>query len=284
MYGRGASSAALTSVAIARVDAVERLERLDPLGAAVVGELVVVGEVGVDDVRAAVHLLDDQRRVDVAQQDVAGRAHARRTSSPRCICGWMPGPPRPPRLDQLLEELAEEQRERAQVAGRAEEERPGTPCCRRCPATSVLDRRGREVRPRRVAGHQVADAGAVVREQALAVRDAAGRSRAASTGLLETIRCWRSRSYQRNAGIPSLLPCRMPAWLADVIDGRIASQRDSLWLPSRTQPRHRVDRAGPHPAGEDRVGEPVDLDDHEARLVRVGRCDRLTSRRWTSRP
>ena len=28
----------------------------------------------------------------------------------------------------------------------------------------------------------------------------------------------------------------MPAWLPDVIDGRIASQRDSLWLPSRTRP------------------------------------------------
>ena len=35
--------------------------------------------------------------------------------------------------------------------------------------------------------------------------------------------------------MPSLLPWRMPAWLADVIDGRIASQRDSLWVPSRTQ-------------------------------------------------
>ena len=58
------------------VDAVERLERLDPLGAAVVGQLVVVGEVGVDDVRAAVHLLDDQRDVDVAEEDVAGGAHA----------------------------------------------------------------------------------------------------------------------------------------------------------------------------------------------------------------
>ena len=43
-----------------RVDAVERLERLDPLGSAVVGQLVVVGEVGVDDVRAAVHLVDDR--------------------------------------------------------------------------------------------------------------------------------------------------------------------------------------------------------------------------------
>ena len=44
------------------VHAVERLERLDPLGTAVVGELVVVGEVGVDDVGPAVHLVDDQRR------------------------------------------------------------------------------------------------------------------------------------------------------------------------------------------------------------------------------
>ena len=57
----------------------------------------------------------------------------------------------------------------------------------------------------------------------------------ASAGLLEAIRCSRSRSYQRKAGMPSLLPWRMPAWLADVIDGRIASQRDSLWVPSRTQ-------------------------------------------------
>src|SRR5512137_2707476 len=57
----------------------------------------------------------------------------------------------------------------------------------------------------------------------------------ASTGLLETIRCARSRSYQRNAGIPSLLPWRIPAWLAEVIEGRIASQRESVWLPSRIQ-------------------------------------------------
>ena len=58
---------------------------------------------------------------------------------------------------------------------------------------------------------------------------------AASTGLLETISFLRSRSYQRNAGIPSLLPCRMPAWLADVIDGRIASHGERTWLPLRIQ-------------------------------------------------
>ena len=35
--------------------------------------------------------------------------------------------------------------------------------------------------------------------------------------------------------MPSLLPCRMPAWLAEVIDGRIASHFESWWLPSRIQ-------------------------------------------------
>src|SRR3954454_1377709 len=70
------------------------------------------------------------------------------------------------------------------------------------------------------------------RPSPLEMRDAMS---VASTGLLEAIRCLRSRSYQRNAGIPSLLPWRMPAWLPDVIDGRIASHFESLWLPSRTQ-------------------------------------------------
>jgi hypothetical protein len=50
----------------------------------------------------------------------------------------------------------------------------------------------------------------------------------ASTGLLETMSFWRSRSNQRKAGMPSFVPCRMPAWLADVIDGSSASQRDRV--------------------------------------------------------
>src|SRR3954470_1147381 len=58
---------------------------------------------------------------------------------------------------------------------------------------------------------------------------------AASFGLLDTMSFWRSRSYHLKAGMPSFVPCRIPAWLADVIDGRMASQRDSLWLPERIQ-------------------------------------------------
>ena len=67
---------------------------------------------------------------------------------------------------------------------------------------------------------------------------------AASSGLLETISFARSRSYQRNAGMPSLLPWRIPAWLAEVIEGRIASHRESLWVLFADPAAHRVDRAG----------------------------------------
>ena len=67
--------------------------------------------------------------------------------------------------------------------------------------------------------------------------------------------------------MPSLLPWRIPAWLAEVIEGRIASHRESVCVPSRTQNGHGVDRARPDAGREDRVGEPVDLDDHEARRV-----------------
>src|SRR3954467_11274051 len=58
---------------------------------------------------------------------------------------------------------------------------------------------------------------------------------AASFGLLDTISFWRSRSYHLKAGMPSFVPWRIPAWLADLIDGRMAPQRDSLWLPERIQ-------------------------------------------------
>src|SRR3954468_1720933 len=105
----------------------------------------------------------------------------------------------------------------------------------------------------------------------------------ASTGLLEAIRCWRSRSYQRKAGIPSLLPWRMPAWLPDVIDGGIASQRDSLWLPSRTQfdivltepARIRPARMGWARPSIWRITRPG---------LSVWPVERATRSRWTSRP
>ena len=149
------------------VDPIERLERLHPLRAAMVGELVVVGEVRVDHVRAAVHLLDDQRDVDVAQEHVARGTHAgvlhaavhlrrdARAAGPSCLVA-------------LLEELAQEERERSEVAARAQEEpeeRLAVPDALRF----VLDGRGRDVRARGVTRDEIADADAVVRQEAFAV-------------------------------------------------------------------------------------------------------------------
>ena len=83
---------------------------------------------------------------------------------------------------------------------------------------------------------QVADARPVVRQQALAVRDPATRSASRRPGCSRPSgACDRART----SGRPGCRRCcrgGCPAWLPDVIDGRIASQRDSLWLPSRTQP------------------------------------------------
>ena len=66
----------------------------------------------------------------------------------------------------------------------------------------------------------------------------------ASSGWLAT----RSRraffSHQRKLGMPSLLPCRMPAWLAGVVEGSSASQWPSLWVPDRIQ----LDISGTRPA------------------------------------
>ena len=55
----------------------------------------------------------------------------------------------------------------------------------------------------------------------------------ASAGWLETSMRWPSFSHQRKAGMKLLLPCRMPAWLADVCDGSSAIQRSSFISPER---------------------------------------------------
>ena len=103
------------------VDAIQRLKRLDTLRSGVMGNLVVIGEVRIDDVRAAVHLLDDEGDVHVAEEHVARGAHPRVLEVP--VQTWNDArAPRSAVLDALGDELTEEQRERAQVARRAEEE------------------------------------------------------------------------------------------------------------------------------------------------------------------
>ena len=67
------------------------------------------------------------------------------------------------------------------------------------------------------------------RRRPAASRPVAGRERllrapARSRDLLETIRRPAALSHQRKAGMPSLSPSRMPAWLAEVCDERSGSQ------------------------------------------------------------
>ena len=71
-YGRGASVGGARQAAHHAVDAVELIHGLRPLGAGVVGDLVVAQVVGVDDGRPAAHLADDEVDEHVAH-DRGGR-------------------------------------------------------------------------------------------------------------------------------------------------------------------------------------------------------------------
>ena len=83
-----------------------------------------------------------------------------------------------------------------------------------------------------------------------------------------------SFSTQRNAGMFSFDPSRIPAWLAPVCDERSVSHSASAWEPLGEPARHlrsatRVDRATEH-----REREAVDLEEHDSRLRGVDRATR----------
>ena len=92
----------------------------------------------------------------------------------------------------------------------------------------------------------------------------------ASLPWFETIVCPVSFSYQRKAGMSSLLPSSSPAWLAPVWEERSHSQGTIRWVPRSSQ------RAivGACPSLErppqDRLGEAVDLEQDHARVPRCG--------------
>ncbi len=248
------------------VDPVERVERLAPLGSAVVGDLVVVGVVDEDDGGAAVHLLDDERGRQVAQGDVR-RGARDRVGHPAVHQGHDPRPLLPPRLEVLLEDLGDRADDRVKVVVRAGEEREEGLALAE-PLALVLDRGHRDVRADGVAGEEVADARPVVRQQALAVRDP-GRD-------LGGIR--RVVGDQDPVGFLLVPPEGRDAVVVAVQDPGLARRRGRRQecLPARepvaagAHPGRQVgDPAGPNLAGEDRVGQPVDLHDDEAGLVRA---------------
>ena len=75
---------------------------------------------------------------------------------------------------------------------------------------------------------------AVVGEQSLPVLARASMM-AASAGRFATSTRPSSRSYHRNAGMPSMAPCRMPSWLAGVVQGSCGVHSSRPCVPSRSQ-------------------------------------------------
>ncbi len=154
-----------------------------------------------------------------------------------------------------------------QVAGRAEEERRERLAVTD-PAALGLDGGRGQVRSSRITCDQVADAGPVVRQQALAVGDA--RDDQGRVGGV-------ARRHEVLA--VALVPAEgRDAVVVAVEDARLTGRRHrgQERLPARQlvgpvpDPAcHRVDRPGADPAGKDRMCQPVDLDDHQAGLVRV---------------
>ena len=148
------------------VEAFERLQRLGPGRSGVVGDLVVVDEVAVDDRGALDQLVGDQRDVQIAQQHVGDRAQEDVRAAavdPRDQVA----PALPPGLVQLLDHLADAEHQPAGGALRAGEE---PDVARGCGSVGSAARLNTSHRARGVAGPVVADADPAVGEQSAAGR------------------------------------------------------------------------------------------------------------------
>ena len=77
----------------------------------------------------------------------------------------------------------------------------------------------------------------------------------------------RSLSHQRNAGMKSLRPWRIPACDAEVCSAATRPAVEMHLLRAFDPARDRRHAAGPDLVEQDRMGQPVDLDDQHARAV-----------------
>ena len=84
--------------------------------------------------------------------------------------------------------------------------------------------------------------------------------RAQSAGVEHAVSLPLSLSTQRNAGMSSFEPSRIPAWLAPVCEERSVSHSVSRCVPSREPAGHGGRVAVPHRPPEHRKREPVDLE------------------------
>src|SRR5207249_3920979 len=149
------------------VQSAERIESLDAFGTGMVGDLVVVHEIDIDERGRAIHLLDDQGRADVTQEHVRCRARQRigKAAIPARLevqQSFATG------LQQLLQDLAGGEQDPAQDAVRTQEE-PVEDMAAPYLFGWVVERGRGEKATRRVAREQIPDRGAAGREQAAAI-------------------------------------------------------------------------------------------------------------------
>ena len=217
------------------VDALERGQRLRLQHAGVVGDGVVVDVVDVDrpvgprSIASATSVVLRSRSTPVS----AARSTAK--PQPRCDAGAHVAAHRPrgPGTAPRTISLTVRDMLRARPPGRPRNWESATRACLGLPG--AVHRAHRRVRRRGVAGEQVADRDAVVDEQAAAVACAWPRSPWRRRACSRRTPGRSARSTQRNAGIPSMVPCRMPIWLAGVVAGSLGRHSAIWWVPLRTQ-------------------------------------------------
>ena len=220
----------------------QRVEGLGPHDAGVVGDRVVVDVVDVDAAGTGGQCLPDHDAVEVAHDAVEGAPLAREV--PAAV---HPGahvlPDLPAGLGPLADQLARGAHHPAHEAVGPHEKAVE-------PAPAVRVAAGRA--PTRLIVAKVV--GASPLNRLLTDTPPSARSpcpsecipsmSTASAGLLATKTRPVARSTQRKAGIPSVVPCRIPIWLAGVVAGSVGVHSMNWWLPSRIH-RDRVGRVPP---------------------------------------
>ena len=222
------------------VDLAEHAERVEPLDAGVVGDLVVAEEIGVHAGPAVEHVPDDRRDDDVAGDHVGAgprervepaavdaRPHSRRAAADR--------------RGDLADDVGDRRR-------------PG--CARRCrgwrsrrssPRRRLPRRRPRLPEPASSGTALIVRLTCGASPVKRLPREAPSTARrprpsawrrsisAASSGCAQAITWSRSFSYQRKPRMSSLRPCRMPHTLAPVWELQSQCHSVSAWLPWASQ-------------------------------------------------
>ena len=91
----------------------------------------------------------------------------------------------------------------------------------------------------------------------------------ASAGLFATKTRPVARSTQRKAGMPSVVPCRIPIWLAGVVAGSVGVHSMNSWLPLADPPRQGRQGAAHDAPLQHREGHAVELHEQDAGHLRV---------------